>query len=122
MTNTDKRIAEALKIHWHEWEKKDIDYRRGQARCLNGCSLTRWPETENPDFSTAAGMVLILAEGPKQGWFWKFMQHLEDKTLAVIFKIDMVPFIDWRILIPPILRAELGEFLLKGEKDEQANR
>jgi hypothetical protein len=77
--NRDKRITEALGIHWHEWKWVKISTTVGYYLC--GCGeQNRYPENE--DFSTFDGMGLILQKGPERGWWDKFtLKHLGVKGL-----------------------------------------
>ena len=119
----DKVIAEALGLCWHNI------YDRMSALTNTDTGVTKvfcdvceqWVEPPNPNFSTFDGMGLILQKGPKREWWYRFLQHLEDKGYATFISspngTNCIWYLSvWMVKDPDHLANKLYTFLKEGKR------
>jgi hypothetical protein len=96
----NKLISEALGIHWHDFINNNPECVCGEYRC----------KAKNTDFSTPEGFFVIMEEGPKQKWWYRFLWKINGLSLDE----DNDPInncLPIELINPSRMANALGEFL-----------
>ncbi len=117
----DQIICEALGLCWHNFDNDSGSTNFTLCRkCGKWKSELSSERQYNPDFSTPEGFFLIMDEGPKQEWWYKFvywMQEQDSEFLSCILPVYRCELIPKKFINSVVISNALDQFLKERSKE-----